>query len=130
VDAEAWQGFVRDYDRYNTGDHKMPFSELRQSLAAVIDSAARGAQAGDGREARAKLARFGALVLQSHRGPSCEVGDVDGGTLQEHAVAAGVIEPRTVTEPCSECCVCAPDFPTECYFTAPDVLAVLRSEQG
>lgn len=39
VDAVAWNGFVRDYDKYNSGDPKFPFSELRFSLAAVIDSA-------------------------------------------------------------------------------------------
>lgn len=46
VDAFAWDAFVRDYDRYNAGDPKMPFAELRQSLAAVIDSAASAALKG------------------------------------------------------------------------------------
>lgn len=68
-----------------------------------------------------KLARFGALVLKAHRDP--DPADIDGATLQELAVSAGVLVSREVTEPCGEGCSCAlvTDFPTECFFTADDV---------
>lgn len=39
VDAVAWEGFIDNYERYADGDPKMPFSELRLSLSAVIHSA-------------------------------------------------------------------------------------------
>jgi hypothetical protein len=45
--------------------------------------------------AQEKLAAFGAAVLKAHRDP--EPCDIDGGTLQEMAEKAGVLEQRTVT---------------------------------
>lgn len=39
VDAVAWEEFLSDYERYTSGNPKMPFSELRLSLSAVIESA-------------------------------------------------------------------------------------------
>lgn len=48
-----------------------------------------------------------------------EGGDLDGGTIQEWAEKAGLLEARTMTEPCSEGqnCRCADDndFPLTCY---------------
>lgn len=41
VDEVAWDGFIADYEKYAAGDLRMPFSALRQSLSAVIDSARR-----------------------------------------------------------------------------------------
>jgi hypothetical protein len=45
-------------------------------------------------------------------------GDIDGGTAQDKALEFGVLEPRTVTEPCGQSCECAgvSAFPLECYF--------------
>ena len=48
VDSVAWAAFIFDYDRYNKGDAKMPFSQVRESLAAVIDSADRAQSASEG----------------------------------------------------------------------------------
>jgi hypothetical protein len=63
-----------------------------------------------------QLAAFGAMVLKAHRDP--DPADVDGGTLQDLAVKAGVLEARQVTEPCGESCMCAEvgQIPGECFF--------------
>ena len=45
-------------------------------------------------------------------------GDVDGGDLQDLAIACGLLTPVTATEPCGEGCWCAEyhgDFPVTCY---------------
>jgi hypothetical protein len=44
-------------------------------------------------------------------------GDVDGGFLQDAALACGLLTPVTATEPCGENCQCAEfdDFPQTCY---------------
>lgn len=74
-----------------------------------------------------KLAAFGAAVLKSHRNDG-EPGDVDGGALQELAEKHGLLEQRTVNEPCREGCSCAVygDFPSTCFFIPDDVAAVLK----
>lgn len=66
------------------------------------------------------LARFGAECLREYR--EC-LSDLDGGWLQETAIACGVVEALEVKEPCGEGCECS-GFPTECYF-APDAVARL-----
>lgn len=38
-DAVAWEGFIYDYNRYNDGDLKYPWSRVRDGLVAVIESA-------------------------------------------------------------------------------------------
>jgi hypothetical protein len=40
VPKEQWDTFCLDYNRYVDGDPKMPFSELRLSLALLLESAA------------------------------------------------------------------------------------------
>lgn len=40
VDGVAWDAFIADYNRYIDGQVSMPFSRLRESLAAVVHSAA------------------------------------------------------------------------------------------
>lgn len=42
IEADVWDSFISDYNRYVDGDLKMPFSELRLSLASVITNASRG----------------------------------------------------------------------------------------
>ena len=81
----------------------------------------------DVQEAHDKLARFGAAVLKACRIP--EIGDLDGGDLQDMALKAGVLETRTVTEPCGEGCTCADydGFPLDCHFM-PDPVAALVDE--
>lgn len=80
-----------------------------------------------------RLAAFGAACLHAHRGTqACDVGDIDGGTAQYLALRYGVIEARTVTEKCSESCVCADvgEFPMECNFVPPDVAQAARALRG
>lgn len=75
-------------------------------------------------QALLKLAIFGHLVLRAHRDP--EPGDVDGATLQDLAVKAGVVTPVQANEACGPNCGCAELglLPTQCYFDGPDVAAV------
>ena len=40
VPMDTWDNFIKDYNRYVDGDLKMPFSLLRDSLAALIEDAA------------------------------------------------------------------------------------------
>lgn len=65
------------------------------------------------------LLRFAGAILARHRGDDPhDIGDVDGGTIQELAVKHGLFESRRVAAPCGDCCVCAEvgDFPRDCYF--------------
>lgn len=41
IDGAIWDDFAKDYKRYESGDLKMPFSQLRQSLGSVIEDANR-----------------------------------------------------------------------------------------
>ena len=54
------------------------------------------------------LAHFGALVFESFFGLGGDVGDLDGGDLQELAVKAGLLAPHTIetNAGCGECCNC------------------------
>ena len=60
-----------------------------------------------------RLAKFGRLVLDEHRS---ELGDLDGGWLQDQAEACGVLVRVLVTERCGDGCRCVEygDFPMEC----------------
>lgn len=64
-----------------------------------------------------KTARFGLKVLAMHRK---YIGDIDGWDLQDEAIKCGLLEERTVTEPCGDYCDCS-DFPTQCYFETDEV---------
>ena len=78
-----------------------------------------------------KLAAFGAKVFLSSRSRDGAGCDVDGGDVQDWALAAGLLEEREVKEACSpEDCICAEvsDFPTTCYFMPADVQAYLNPE--
>jgi len=64
---------------------------------------------------------FAGLVLKEHRNDGYP-GDLDGDFLQSAAVQAGLLEERTVAQPCGENCACAEatmpaEFPVVCYFT-------------
>jgi hypothetical protein len=64
--------------------------------------------------------RFAGLILKAHRNDGYP-GDVDGDVLQRAALDCGLLEERTVAEPCGERCSCAEtlsesEFPTICYF--------------
>jgi hypothetical protein len=76
------------------------------------------------------LAKFGAAVIEEARG---ELGDLDGGWLQDKAVECGVLEPVTALAPCGDECRCAEydDFPQECFQYPDDVRSALTkiSEQ-
>lgn len=69
-----------------------------------------------------QLAEFGRWVLLYHRDNEC--GDVDGGTLQDHAIALGLLEYVTKDAPCGENCSCAEwtdTWPTQCLRIAKGV---------
>jgi hypothetical protein len=70
------------------------------------------------------LAKFGAAVIEEARG---ELGDLDGGWLQDKAVECGVLEPVTALAPCGDECRCAEydDFPQECFQYPDDVRSAL-----
>lgn len=72
-----------------------------------------------------KLAAFGAWAALEFRE---SLGDLDGGSAQDAMERCGVIERRTVTEPCGEACVCVEygEFPHDCYVFPADVRAALR----
>jgi hypothetical protein len=101
-----------------------------QAVSKAVQAFGEGIQAveQDLREqaATAKLAAFGALVLKAHRDP--EPGDLDGSDLQAMGIKAGVLEQRTVTEPCGHDCVCAMfgGLPGRCFFVPADVAAVME----
>lgn len=117
-----------------TTDHKALCERLREHAADGDWPADTFAAAADLIEAQAKqIAEFQAqlersekavifagLVLKEHRNDGYP-GDVDGDFLQSAALLAGLIEERTVNEPCCESCTCAEatmpaDFPVVCYF--------------
>lgn len=79
--------------------------------------------------ATGKLAAFGASILMVHLAleGSC---DLDGGTIQEMAVAAGVMEQREVTKPCCKTCLCAEsgNIPGLCFFTTSDISPFIRDK--
>lgn len=56
---------------------------------------------------------FAGRVLLAHRE---HLTDVDGGDVERWALDAGLLERRTVTEPCGDACDCAPYLPTSCFF--------------
>lgn len=59
------------------------------------------------------LAALGLWTLQQQRD---ELGDIDGGAIQDEAERLGLLVRVQVTEPCGERCHCAEydDFPQEC----------------
>jgi len=114
---EVWWKCHGQFCRAGGGDYEKTFAYAAWVAALEIPDAASPAQAAVA-DVDARLARFGALMMQEHRGPSGEIGDIDGFTAQERAVACGILEPRTVTEPCGESCECVGAFPTECFFLA------------
>lgn len=68
-----------------------------------------------------KLRAFAQAVMESW-----PFGDVDGAALQDMAIEHGLLEPRTVTEPCGESCQCAEhhgladmSVGVECYWRTP-----------
>lgn len=60
-----------------------------------------------------RVMKFGLAVLEESR---TDLGDIDGGWIQDKAESLGLLERVTVTEPCGEECRCAEygDFPHEC----------------
>jgi hypothetical protein len=57
--------------------------------------------------------------------------DYDGFTMEEDLVRFGLLDQRTMTEPCSELCECASvqEFPTECYRMVPALIEARRLTQ-
>lgn len=72
-------------------------------------------------DALQRLAAFGSWVAREFRD---SLADVDGGSAQDAMERFGVIERKTVTEPCGEGCVCVEygAFPHEC-FTFPEAVS-------
>mgnify|MGYP001572092811 CR=1 FL=1 len=64
------------------------------------------------------LKEFARRVLDRH-----DVGDVDGGAIQDWGLELGLLVKVQVTEPCGEECSCAEwdDFPQECIRLAPEL---------
>jgi hypothetical protein len=62
--------------------------------------------------------------------------DYDGGQMQDDLHRLGLLEEKTMTEPCGEICACADvgeDFPTLCYRIIPEFLeaeAALEAAEG
>lgn len=55
---------------------------------------------------------FAGLILDTQ---IPDAGDIDGFTIEECAIRAGLYEQIKVTEPCGESCICAEfGFPTAC----------------
>lgn len=67
------------------------------------------------RAERDTLRRFCGVALQATR--VHEIGDWDGGDLQDAMLSCGLIAEVQATEPCGEACRCAEydDFPQTCY---------------
>lgn len=63
------------------------------------------------------LREFAKKVLAGYLCAGEEVGDIDGGDLQDWAEQCGLLKAEQVTEPCGEFCGCADygDFPMTCY---------------
>lgn len=60
------------------------------------------------------LLEFARWVIREHRS---ELGDVDGGSIQEKLIELGILHEVTVTEPCGENCRCSEywdEFPNQC----------------
>lgn len=72
------------------------------------------------------LERFGLAVLAESRE---ELGDIDGGWLQDKAIELGVLVAVEVASPCAAQCRCEEygDWPMYCYRYSPEV-AVLITE--
>lgn len=67
------------------------------------------------------LERYGAVVLDAHRE---EIGDLDGGFLQDQAEACGLLHYVDANEPCEGYCRCAeydPAFPQRCLRIKPEI---------
>ena len=63
-----------------------------------------------------RLRQFARAILAGYLPGPCEVGDVDGGAIQDAAVAAGLLVPVDVTAPCGDACQCANlGLPTTCF---------------
>jgi len=80
---------------------------IEQRLALISETP-------DSETAKDALAAFGLSVIKEARG---ELGDLDGGWIQDEAERLGVLRKVEVTEPCGELCHCAEygDFPQDCY---------------
>lgn len=77
-----------------------------------------------------KMLAFAAEVINEHR---AELGDIDGGWMQDRLEALGILTYVTVNEPCGEDCRCveyANTFPTRCLRLADDVEAVMPKTDG
>lgn len=70
------------------------------------------------------LERFAIAVLAESRE---ELGDIDGGWLQDKAVELGVLVAVEVDGPCADQCRCEEygDWPMNCYRYSPEVAAAI-----
>jgi len=135
VDGELVAEFGADDDERRLHGFGIPAERPYRAVALYINPPVdRSPARPEVDTAQKKLADFGLAVIEATRE---ELGDLDGGELQEMAVMAGVLAPVHATEPCAEECRCAEydDFPQECFRYPPDVRAAIdaarapRSEQ-
>jgi hypothetical protein len=70
------------------------------------------------------LVKFALLVLEESRD---DLGDLDGGWLQDKAEECGLLVRVTATEPCGEVCSCAEydDFPQQCLRYSEEIRALV-----
>lgn len=72
------------------------------------------------------LEKFGLVVLEESRE---DLGDLDGGFLQDTAEELGLLVRTTVTEPCRASCRCVDyGFPVDCLRYSQEVLAIIESD--
>ena len=106
---ESWQlGFKDGYEKGHEMQNELTVGriEFAPDAAGTTDWYGQWkAQAGDAerlREENRKLRDFARAVMECW-----PMGDLDGDTLQDAAVAHGLLKPETRHEPCGEGCNCA-----------------------
>lgn len=90
-------------------------------LAEAADEAVKVLSSPEEAKGLTPLERYGAVVLDAHRE---EIGDLDGGFLQDQAEACGLLHYVDANEPCEGYCRCAeydPAFPQRCLRIKPEI---------
>ena len=114
--------FLKDPKWVNDFAVALVIRKLHAELAAALARA----------ESAEKLARFGALVLDEHRE---NIGDIDGGWMQDKAEEMGLLERVEVQKACGDentPCSCAEygDFPQECLRYTKEIFAQIAALKG
>lgn len=115
AELERWRGDVASLLSRHQRFAQMAVEDFARLLAAAEQQQQMEAEL-------VSLLAFSGEILRRHRGDDPhDIGDVDGGTIQDAAVKFGLLESREVKEPCGVSCVCAEvgEFPRRCYFYSP-----------